>query len=120
MYYKENDATDTKMIPAHHEGKGIFKTKGFFDNTSRLPIKFQMWELDPGSSEGDHTHDGDSSLEEIYYFIEGKGSMWADNEEFSVTAGDAVMIPPGSDHGFKNTGSTPLKLIIIWGKPESL
>ena len=118
MYYKENDSTDVKVIPAHHEGEGVFRTRGFFDEVSRLPIKFQMWELDPGASEGGHVHDGDRALEEVYYFIQGEGAMWSDGEEFSVAPGDAVMAPPGSDHGFRNTGDVPLKLLIIWGKPK--
>jgi len=58
-----------------------------------------------------------TALEEFYYFIEGEGLMWADGEDIPVTAGDAVLAPEGSDHGFRNTGSEPLKLLIIWGKP---
>mgnify|MGYP001344228475 CR=1 FL=1 len=56
MYYKQSDSTDVKVIPAHHEGEGVFRTRGFFDEVSRLPIKFQMWELDPGASGGGHVH----------------------------------------------------------------
>ena len=44
--------------------------------------------------------------------------MRLDGDEFPVDAGDAVMAPPGSDHGFRNTGSGPLRLLIIWGKPQ--
>ena len=52
MHYEVNDSTDVKVIPTHHEGEGVFWTSGFFDEVSRLPIKFRMWELDPGASEG--------------------------------------------------------------------
>ena len=117
MYHIEKDSTEVITIPAYHGGEGVIRTRGFFDGVSRLPIKFQMWELDPGDSEGAHVHEGGHALEEIYYFLSGDGTMWADGEEFPVTAGDAVMAPAGSDHGFRNTGSKPLKLVIIWGKP---
>ena len=119
MYHIENDSTEVITKPAFHDGEGVIKTRAFFNEVIRLPIKFQMWELDPGASEGVHVHEGDRALEEIYYFLSGDGTMWADGEEFPVTAGDAVMAPAGSDHGFRNTGSEPLKLVIIWGKPAA-
>lgn len=118
MYYKESDSTGVRLIPAHHEGEGMFRTRALFDETSRLPVKVQIWELEPGASEGGHVHDGDGALEEVYYFIEGEGAMWSDGDCFQVRAGDAVMAPPGSDHGFRNSGDTPLKLLIIWGRPK--
>ena len=36
-----------------------------------------------------------------------------------VTAGDAVLVPPGVDHGFRNTGTEPLRLILLWGEPQA-
>ena len=118
MYYRQSAATDVIEVPAYHDGEGVFKTRALFDDLSRLTVKMQVWELDSGVSEGSHTHEGDRPLEEVYYFLHGTGTMWADGEEFPVTAGDAVMVPPGSDHGFRNTGSEQLKLLIIWGKPR--
>ncbi|MCH8207236.1 MAG: cupin domain-containing protein [Chloroflexi bacterium] len=118
MHYKENDSTGWIEIPAHHEGEGVFRTWHPFKDVSRLPIKMQLWELEPGASEGSHVHEGERELEELYYFLEGSGTMWSDGDEFPVAAGDAVMAPPGSDHGFRNTGSGPLRLLIIWGKPQ--
>jgi len=35
-----------------------------------------VWELDPGTSEGRHTHGEERPLEELYYFLEGQGVMW--------------------------------------------
>ena len=70
-----------------------------------------------GSSDGGHIHKGEDALEELYYFIEGEGVLWADGEDVPVRAGDAILAPEGSDHGFRNTGNKPLKLMIIWGKP---
>ena len=118
MYYKESDSTGLRQVPAYHDGDGVFSTRPLFDAASRLPIKVQLWELPPGASEGGHVHEGEDSLEEIYYFIEGEGEMWSDGDGFPVRAGDAVMAPPGSDHGFRNTGDAPLKLLIIWGRPK--
>ena len=117
-YFKERDSEGPRMVRTVHEGDGEIKLLGLFNDSSRLPIKMQVWELDPGVSEGRHVHEGDRALEEIYYFLEGSGVMWVNDEDVPFEAGDALMVPPGSDHGFRNTGDTPLKLVIIWGKPE--
>ena len=118
MYWKENDSKGDVKVWTIHDGDGAIKTRGFFSEVSRLPIRFQVWELDPGVSEGGHTHEGQDSLEEIYYFLDGRGTMWVDGEDVPVAAGDAMLVPPGVDHGFRNTGDGPLKLVIIWGKPQ--
>jgi len=135
MYWKENVSSDVVESVAIHGGEATIKRRGFFRDTSRLPISFQIWELGPGASEGRHVHvargsevhvsegsylDEDSGpLEEIYYFLEGAGTMWIDGRDVPVAAGDAVLTPPGSDHGLRNDGEGPLKLVIIWGKIES-
>jgi mannose-6-phosphate isomerase-like protein (cupin superfamily) len=117
MYYKTSESAVTKLSQAIHEGDGEIIRTPFFGDVSKLPVRYEIWALEPGGSEGRHVHDGQSALEEFYYFIEGEGLMWADGEDIPMTAGDAVLAPEGSDHGFRNTGSEPLKLLIIWGKP---
>jgi mannose-6-phosphate isomerase-like protein (cupin superfamily) len=118
VHYKSSESTVTTISQVIHDGDGEIERTPFFRDVSRLPASFEIWELAPGVSEGSHIHEGESALEEFYYFIEGEGLMWADGEEFFVTAGDAVLAPEGSDHGFRNTGRGPLKLMILWGKPD--
>lgn len=108
-----------------HGGEGVIVRRSFFREQSRLPIRLDVWELAPDVSEGRHTHGGPTAtlgderpLEEIYYFLQGSGVMWVDGEEEPVQAGDAVLVPPGVDHGFRNTGTEPLRLVLIWGEPE--
>ena len=117
MYWKTNDQTDVAAYSIH-EGDGEIKTRGLFGDVTKLPVRVQVWELAPGVSEGNHTHGDKHPLEEIYYFLEGEGTMWVDGEDVAIAAGDAIMVPPGSDHGFRNTGDGPLKLIIVWGRPK--
>ncbi len=114
MYWKESDSMGSKEYERVYDGDGSIRYHPFFSEQSRLPINMQVWELDPGVSEGSHTHD---DLEEVYYFVAGSGVMWADGTEVPVAAGDAVLAPPGCDHGFRNTGDVPLKLVLIWGNP---
>ena len=116
MYWKESDA-DISNLEAAHGGDGAIRSHRFFEGTARMPIGIAMWELDPGVSEGSHVHGDGGALEELYYFLEGEGLMWVDGEDIAVSAGDAVLVPQGADHGFRNTGIKPLRLVLIWGRP---
>ena len=118
MYWKESIADAPVTEQVIHDGQGAIKRRGFFEGKSRLPVRFEFWELDPGVSEGAHTHRGDGALEEVYYFHEGRGLMEVDGEEVPVGPGDVLLVPSGVDHGFRNSGDTPLKLMIIWGRPQ--
>jgi len=46
--------------------------------------------------------------EEIYYILEGHGSMQIGSESRAVGPGDAIAIPPGVRHQIRNTGSVVL------------
>ncbi len=117
MNWKQNESEDIIQTPEIHDGEGIITRSRFFRDITRLPVNIEIWELPPGASEGSHIHDGDNTLEEFYYFLSGQGVMWMDDQESPVAPGDAIMAPPGVDHGFRNTGDTPLKLLIAWGAP---
>ncbi len=49
--------------------------------------------------------------EEIYYILEGTGSMRIGDELREVGPGDAIAIPPGATHQIENTGSVLLKFL---------
>jgi quercetin dioxygenase-like cupin family protein len=54
---------------------------------------------------GHHRHDP----AEIYYVLEGEGTLTIDGEEHAVRAGTAAYIPSDSEHGIRNTGAGPLR-----------
>ena len=116
-HWMQSESSDQRYTQAIHDGDGLITRRPFFRETSSLPINIEVWELEPGASEGTHTHSGDGSLEEIYYFLQGTGEMDIEKEVVPVKSGDAIMVPPGVDHGFRNTGKDMLKLVIVWGKP---
>ena len=118
MYWKERESELAVRSQVIHGGDGEIKRRHFFAQISKLPVNMETWELDPGASEGGHIHDGDESLEEIYYFLEGTGTMQISGDEVPVQAGDAVLAPKGVEHGFRNTGDETLRLVLIWGKPS--
>lgn len=49
--------------------------------------------------------------EEIYYILEGIGIMKLGNESRAVKPGDAIAIPPGTEHQITCTGEVTLKLL---------
>ena len=66
---------------------------------ARLPV---------GRATAPHRH---PRTEEIYYVLEGHGSMRVGDETRAVGPGDAVAIPPGALHQVRNVGTTVLKFL---------
>jgi mannose-6-phosphate isomerase-like protein (cupin superfamily) len=54
-------------------------------------------------------------IEEIYYLVSGSGLMTVGDDTREVSAGDAVYVPRGCRHTLRNTGSEPIKLILVCG-----
>lgn len=115
MYFKQTESTDKTEFEEIHHGIGVIKRRNLFGSSSHLPIQLEIWELAEGVSEGDHVHADSRPLEEIYYFLEGSGEMTINGELVEVHKNDAVMVPPGVNHGIRNSGNIPLKIIIAWG-----
>ena len=119
MYSKQIEATDRIVSNQIHDGSGLIRRRNLFGESSRLPISIEIWELDQGVTEGNHIHQEPRPLEEVYYFLQGEGMMTVEGEEVPVKAGDAILVPPGANHGLLCTGTDPLKFLIIWGVPEA-
>jgi mannose-6-phosphate isomerase-like protein (cupin superfamily) len=63
--------------------------------------------LDTGASTERHFHE---RSEEIYFVLQGSGTMELDGEERPVGPGDAVLIPPGAWHQIR-AGGGPLRFL---------
>ncbi|HEX6652732.1 MAG TPA: cupin domain-containing protein [Thermoleophilaceae bacterium] len=70
----------------------------------------------PGADTEEHFH---RASEEIYLFTSGSGRMRLGDEEADVSAGDTVVIPPGTPHKLWNTGTEPLRLLCCCAPPYS-
>ena len=62
-------------------------------------------EIEPGGIQRIHSH----VPEQIYFILEGSGSMTVGSESEQVGPGDCVFIPSGSDHGLINDGDATLR-----------
>jgi mannose-6-phosphate isomerase-like protein (cupin superfamily) len=69
-----------------------------------------------GAETEEHYH---GATEEIYFFTGGAGVMKLGDEESEVSPGDTVVIPPGTPHKLRNTGTEALKLLCCCAPPYS-
>ncbi|MCJ7592409.1 MAG: cupin domain-containing protein [Woeseiaceae bacterium] len=58
-----------------------------------------------------HRHSG---FEECMYVLAGQGSSQTEQGATPVTAGDAILVPPGELHVTRNTGTTPLRMLCFF------
>ncbi len=72
--------------------------------------------LAPGGETAEHFH---PQSEEIYYFTAGAGRVSLGEELAEITAGDCVVIPPGTPHKFWTPGPEPLVLLCCCAPPYS-
>jgi len=64
----------------------------------------------PGQEQKAHQHEGS---DKVYYVLEGQGLFRVGSEEKELQAGTSVWIPPGVEHGVKNSGSGPLVTLVF-------
>jgi mannose-6-phosphate isomerase-like protein (cupin superfamily) len=69
--------------------------------------------LPPGGATERHHH---KILEEIYFILEGSGTMELDGETRLVEPGDAILIPPGAPHQI-TAGTAPLRFLCCCAPP---
>ena len=68
--------------------------------------------VNPGTGHARHKHDG---ADEVIFVIEGKAEqMLDDRRPAPIRAGASVYIPRGVFHSTRNTGSEPLRLIVVY------
>jgi mannose-6-phosphate isomerase-like protein (cupin superfamily) len=75
-----------------------------------LPYSIANAILKPGQESLPHLL---KEASEVYFILEGQGIMHIDNESASVSPGQAIYIPPGSNQHIQNTGTIDLKILCI-------
>jgi len=71
--------------------------------------------LAPGEDLGEEKND---SVDQIFFFIEGKGEAIIDRKATPVNPGDISFVPAGTVHNFRNSGLDCLKFCTIYSPPE--
>jgi mannose-6-phosphate isomerase-like protein (cupin superfamily) len=89
---------------------------GFFVDASLAPgrLSLHISQIEPGtSSHPPHTHAG----VEAFYVLEGSGAVELEGETIAISANQAVAVDSTRLHGLSNTGSVPMKYLVIIAKP---
>jgi mannose-6-phosphate isomerase-like protein (cupin superfamily) len=73
---------------------------------------FEQW-VAPGHGAPTHSH----PVEEVLTVRDGEAEMWMDDERVHVTAGQALIVPAGRLHGFRNSGTTTLHIHAVLASP---
>jgi mannose-6-phosphate isomerase-like protein (cupin superfamily) len=96
----------TNILKNTTENKN-FRTVLFTGQKSQLVVM----DIKPGEEVGLETHD---HVEQSLFFMSGSGKAILDGEEQEVKAGDVVVVTPGTEHNFVNTGTESLKIYTIY------
>ena len=106
-----------------HGGVGDITVQRYFEGLHPWQMDVEIWELTVGGTEGSHRHDDSEpdygAMAELYLVIEGSGLMTLDGNSVELRTGDAALAAPGVDHDLVNTGSIPLRVLVITD-PEKL
>ena len=78
--------------------------------TTTSDLTAGVTDLEPGGWLGHHRH----QPAEVYFVLDGVGTLTIDGEEHAVTAGAAAYIPGDSEHGIRNTGDRPLRFFYVF------
>jgi mannose-6-phosphate isomerase-like protein (cupin superfamily) len=76
-----------------------------------------VMDIPPGGEIGTETH---PNVEQTLFFLSGIGEAILDGVRSPIKAGDAVVVTPGTEHNFRNTGNEPLKVYTIYAPPNHI
>jgi mannose-6-phosphate isomerase-like protein (cupin superfamily) len=66
--------------------------------------------VDAGTTSTAHSHDEN----EMFFIVEGRGTLRIDGEARAVGPGDTIFIPPFNEHALTNEGEDRLLFLTIW------
>lgn len=119
----ERAGNKTFVYEQLHGGVGDITVQRYFEGAHPWQMDLEIWELPVGGTEGSHRHDESEpeygAMSELYLVIEGSGLMTLDGNSVELRTGDAALAAPGVDHDLVNTGSIPLRVLVITD-PEKL
>lgn len=73
-----------------------------------------LMSIEPGDDIGEETH----HVDQVLVFVAGEGEAILNGERSAVAANHLVVVPAGTVHNFRNTGTTALKLFTVYAPPE--
>jgi len=74
--------------------------------------KVDLWTLLPEQAMPGHVH---PDSECVVIVQDGRGVLAIGNKSYDIQKNSLTIVPPGADHGFRNTGPDPLVLLTVQG-----
>lgn len=109
-HYRFVDATFCDVVA--HDGESTVTTARVWEDGAAGGFLFiDLTVIEPGHSIGRHTHGPHD--EEAYVIVAGHGQMFLDGETVEVGPGDVIVNAPGGTHGLVNTGTEPLRMVVL-------
>ena len=106
MSYHANIIKNTKENPNYRQVL-------FTGQNSQLVVM----SIPPGTDVGAETHE---YTEQTLFFLSGTGEGELDRKTFPIGPGDVVVVVPGTEHNFRNTGTEPLKIYTVYAPPNHI
>ncbi len=98
-------------IPAVDGNEGTKIKQYFHPHNTLNGVRFSLSQFTLIQGKSSLRHKLQSS--EIYYILEGAGTLRIDKESISVKKDDSVYVPPMSEQFIENTGTSDLKFLCI-------
>ena len=98
---------ELKDVPKQQFPNGATYQTIVGDDAGSTPVRVGVQISPPGYSTGTHSH----PYMEVVSIIEGEGEAWMDgkDEVIAIGPGTTLVIPPNVKHGFRVTGTEPLR-----------
>lgn len=78
-------------------------------------LQLVVMTVPPGEEIGTEVHDG---IDQTLVVVGGSGAADLDDQTTTVGPGALVLVPAGTRHNVRNTGSDPLVLYTLYSPPE--
>lgn len=82
-----------------------------------LNSQLVIMSIPPGGEVGKEIH---KYTEQTLFFLSGTGEGEFDGKKFPIIPGDVVVVVPGTEHNFINTGSQALKIYTVYAPPNHI
>jgi mannose-6-phosphate isomerase-like protein (cupin superfamily) len=103
-------AVTEAVVIAPGEGHRLGNVE-FLARTADTPrFNFSIIEIAAGRELEAHVHEGE---DDAFYILEGEMTFVLSEREVSAPPGTFVLIPPGVEHGFRNDGDVPVRMLNI-------
>lgn len=101
----------------HENVKKLAKENSFFRKVLYTGKNTQLvlMSIPPQGEIGEETHETE---DQILFFVKGEGEAILNGHTKPIEKGDAVFVPAGTLHNFKNTSAEDLKLYSTYSPPH--